>query len=343
MSHKTLILGGGGYIGNALVDTFLSNQDTNFTVYDTFIFDGPRQGVNSIRADVRDEPELRKAIDSHDTIISLAATVGDAASAINPTTTLWVNRDCVKKTKEFAKGKKIITISSASVYGTNENVVTEETPTNPLSLYAYSKCELEKVLADSNSFVARLGTVFGLSQNARLRSDLVLNTLVINAFFKKSLKVSGGNQFRPLIHVYDIAEVLYNQVYKDKGVTGVYNLGYGNISITDLANLVVNYLPDTQVTRSEVSFEDARNYRMSCDKAKKDFDFSPKFDFDAGIIELIAYFKKNPSIDMSNPFFRNDAWTKLYPHLITPNFPSLAPWPDYTEELSKIQLTSVVK
>ena len=123
-------------------------------------------------------------------------------------------------------------MSTCSVYGEHDAVLDENAPTNPLSVYAVTKLAAEDYLKNKNAIIFRLGTIFGLSDSyARIRLDLVLNTLTTRAIVDGKFKVFGGDQWRPLLHVRDAAQVW--QTNLETSHTGIYNLHYENVKIID--------------------------------------------------------------------------------------------------------------
>ena len=133
-------------------------------------------------------------------------------------------------------------MSSCSVYGTGEDMLTEDSELNPLSLYARSKIEDEKVLEGTNTIIFRLGTLHGISdQFSRIRFDLVVNTLVMRAMFHNKIVVFGGEQYRPLLHVRDVAVTIANTL--DRANTGIYNLHTENLKIINVARRIKDYFP----------------------------------------------------------------------------------------------------
>jgi nucleoside-diphosphate-sugar epimerase len=134
--------------------------------------------------------------------------------------------------------------------------------------------EAEKYLKSENHLILRLGTVFGVSDNfSRLRMDLVVNYMTANAITKGKLTVFGGAQWRPLIHVKDVAQVIVDNL--ESSAQGVYNIATVNIQIKDLAK-IVSSLTGCKIEYTERKFEDQRNYHVSIEKAKRDGVFTLK-------------------------------------------------------------------
>jgi len=264
---NVLVVGGAGYIGGAVTDA-LMERNIPFTVYDKLLYEHQYlKPVNFIYGDVRDTKKLKELLPNYTHVIWLAAIVGDAACQIKPELTIETNQNSVKWLSENYDGRIIFT-STCSVYGQNDNEVDENSSLNPLSLYAKTKVEAEKSLRDKNSLIFRLGTVFGVSDTySRLRMDLVVNYMTANAATKGKLSVFGGTQWRPLIHVYNVAEAIVNNL--EKPITGIYNLATLNYQIKDLAK-EISKITGCKIEYVEQKFEDQRNYHVSTKKAEKE-------------------------------------------------------------------------
>jgi len=265
---NVLVVGGAGYIGGAATDALIK-KGISFTVYDKLLYEYQYlKPVDFIRGDVRDTEKLRKILPKYTHVIWLAAIVGDAACQIKPDLTIAVNQESVKWLAKNYNGRIIFT-STCSVYGKNNNELREDSPLNPLSLYAKTKMEAEKYLRNKeNSLIFRLGTVFGVSDTySRIRMDLVVNYMTANALTKGKLSVFGGEQWRPLVHVKDVGRIIADNL--DKPVNGIYNLAAVNIQIKDLAK-IVSEMTGCKIEYTEQKFEDQRNYHVSCAKALRD-------------------------------------------------------------------------
>mgnify|MGYP001342731618 FL=1 len=140
-------------------------------------------------------------------------------------------------------------------------------------------------MANSNTICFRLGTIYGISDKfSRIRFDLVVNTLVMRAIFHKKVRVFGGEQYRPLLHVRDVAKAIYNTISQDN--TGIYNLHTENMKIIDVAQRIKEYFPTLEIETTESLFQDARNYKVSSEKAVSELGFEPTLKFEKSILEL---------------------------------------------------------
>lgn len=279
-----LVVGGAGYLGGAVTDLLLTSTN-NVLVYDVLLYEETyRKHIPFIHGDVRDRQRLRKCLDWANVVVWLAALVGDPACALSEDLTLEVNTNSVRFLNENFKGR-IIFMSTCSVYGAQEGLLDESSPLNPLSLYAKTKQWAEEILEESNALIFRLGTLYGISdQFSRIRFDLVVNTLVMRAFAHNKINVFGGKQYRPMLHVRDVARTIVQSL--DARNTGIYNLCSENVMIFDIARLVEECFPGLCVEITETKFEDSRNYRVSCDKARRDLKFDPRLRIEDGVKEL---------------------------------------------------------
>jgi nucleoside-diphosphate-sugar epimerase len=307
---KVLVVGGAGYVGGAVTD-LLANTDHQFRVYDGLLYEESyRKPVNFFFGDIRDKERLAPHVKWADAVIWLAALVGDGACALNPEITTEINQDMVKWLAENFDGR-IIFMSTCSVYGAQDGELNETSPLNPLSVYASTKLDAEKYLRDKNAIVFRLGTLFGVGdQFSRIRLDLVVNTLTVRAYCHGKIKVFGGDQFRPLLHVRDSAQAVVDALTIRE--TGVFNLHRQNVRIIDLAYQVRNHFPDLAIETTPMHFQDARNYRANSDKARKLLGFKPACSIDDGIEEVKELLVSGRLRDVDNPRYTNQAFLSMF-------------------------------
>lgn len=252
---NVLVVGGAGYIGGAVTDLLPDAR-----VYDNLLYEHEyRKDRDFVLGDIRDHAKLKEHLDWADAVIWLAAIVGDGACASNPELTQEINSDSVKWFAENFDGR-IIFPSTCSVYGAQDGLLDESSPTNPLSVYASTKLEAESFLKDKNAMIFRLGTVFGVSDEfSRVRLDLVVNTMTAKAYTEGKLKVFGGEQWRPLIHVKNIAEAMVYSL--DRDLSATINLSSENVKIVDLGKLVASHT-GVEIETVDIKFEDSRNYKV---------------------------------------------------------------------------------
>ena len=297
-----LVVGGAGYVGGGIVDKLKKNH--NVTVYDSLIYEESyRKDVDFVYGDIREQKKLLPLLDKCDAVIWLAALVGDGACAINPELTFEINSDSVKFLVENFN-KRIVFLSTCSVYGAQEGLLDESSTINPLSAYATSKVKAEDYLKDSDAIIFRLGTLFGISDEfSRIRLDLVVNILVTKALTEGKLTVFGGDQWRPLLHVIDVANAIDHTI--NLKTTGIYNLHYENFKIIDIANAIVERIPSASIETTPMKFQDARNYQVSSEKLFQDTGFKASTNLLQGIDEVFNLISNNRIKDVSHNRYSN--------------------------------------
>ena len=297
-----LIVGGAGYVGGGIVDKLKKHHQV--TVYDSLIYEESyRKDVNFVYVDVRDQSKLLKLFKNHDAVIWLAALVGDGACAINPELTFEINSDSVKFLAENFK-KRIVFLSTCSVYGAQDGLLNEDSSINPLSEYASSKVQAEEYLKGSNSIIFRLGTLFGISDEfSRIRLDLVVNILVTKALTEGKLTVFGGEQWRPLLHVNDVANAIEQTI--DSETNGIFNLHYKNFKIIDIAEAIVNKVDSAIIETTPMKFQDARNYQVSSEKLLSETGFKAEIDLNTGINEIYDLIANNRIKNVNHKRYSN--------------------------------------
>tara|TARA_B100001057_G_scaffold497506_1_gene601809 strand:- start:1445 stop:2386 length:942 start_codon:yes stop_codon:yes gene_type:complete len=291
--EKILITGGCGYIGTNLVNFFLK-QNYKITVIDTQWFGNflPKsKNLEVIKIDLRKiTSDLLK---NCSTVIHLASISNDPSSDLNPKLAWEIGPLATYELLELSRKKKVknfIYASSGSVYGiSNKKRVDETTSKLPLSDYNKQKMVTEKVIQsysrDFRTVIFRPATVCGLSK--RLRLDVSVNLLTYQAFRKKEITVLGGKQIRPNIHIDDMVS-LYNFAIKKKNLNGIFNAGFENISILDIAKKISKL---TGCKISIIKSNDPRSYRLDSTKILSK-GFKPKKNVDIAIYELLNFFKK---------------------------------------------------
>jgi nucleoside-diphosphate-sugar epimerase len=306
---KILVVGGAGYVGGGIVDKLILNHEV--TVYDSLVYETSyRKQVNFIFGDIRDQKKLNSILNNYDCVIWLAALVGDGACSINPILTQEINAESVKNLTKNYSGR-IVFLSTCSVYGAQEGVLSEESSTNPLSEYASSKLIAEKYLEDSNVIIFRLGTLFGISDNySRIRLDLVVNILVTKALMENKMSVFGGEQWRPLLHVNDVANAIDSTV--DTQVNGIFNLHYQNFKIIDIAEEIQKKIRTSEIIKTPLEFQDARNYQVTSEKLLRETGFKAEVDLTTGIDEIYDLISKNRIKDINDPRYSNQNFLNLY-------------------------------
>ena len=306
---KILVVGGAGYVGGGIVDTL--SKENEITVYDSLIYESAfRKDVNFIYGDIRDYKKINSILNNFDAVVWLAALVGDGACSINPTLTHEINSETVKNLVKNFNGK-IIFLSTCSVYGAQEGVLDENSEVNPLSEYASSKLIAEKYLEESDAIIFRLGTLFGISdQFSRIRLDLVVNILTTKALVDKKMSVFGGDQWRPLLHVKDVANAIEHNISSD--TKGIFNLHYKNFKIIEIAEKIKEKIPDVSIETTPLPFQDARNYQVSSDKLKLETGFEASIELTQGIEEMYNLISSNRIKDINDPRYSNQNFLQTF-------------------------------
>ena len=307
---NVLVVGGAGYVGGAVTD-LLQQSTHKVRVFDALLYEESfRKPVDFVYGDVRDLGLLKPQFAWADAVIWLAALVGDPACALHPDVSVEINQESVRTLTEEFDGR-IVFLSTCSVYGAQNKVLDETSPLDPLSVYAVTKLEGERYLTAKNAIVFRLGTLFGVGDLfSRIRLDLVVNTLTVRAHRTGTIKVYGGEQFRPLLHVRDAARAIVENLETQH--TGVYNLHRQNVRIIDLAYQVRNHFPDLLIEQTEMPFQDTRNYRVSSDRAQSVLGFKPTASIDDGIEDVRMLLDTGRLKDVDNPRYTNQAFLSMH-------------------------------
>lgn len=298
------VTGGAGYVGAVLVPKLL-RQNYQVTVLDLCIYgehvlDGCRNNPNLrlIKSDIRNRNELVRALRESDAVIHLACISNDPSFELDPALGKSINYDAflpLVRTAKECGARRFIYASSSSVYGIKqEQNVTEELPLEPLTDYSKYKALCEKILleeqtSDFTCLILRPATVCGYSP--RLRLDLTVNILTNHAVTNRKIKVFGGGQMRPNIHIEDMTD-LYVQAlqWPDERIRGgIYNAGYENFTVRELAEKV------RQVVGDDVAIEvsptnDSRSYHISSEKIRRELGFMPRHTIEDAIRDLVAAF-----------------------------------------------------
>ena len=307
---KMLIAGGAGYLGGYMTDVFLGKEDYDVTVYDNLLYE-PRylKNVKFVNGDIRDTEKLGKLLPEFDIVVWLAALVGDGACAINAALTEEINFKATKWMVDHFDGT-VIFMSTCSVYGVNSELIDEDAAPNPLSVYAATKLEAERyVIAHARDYlIFRLGTLYGIGDAfSRLRLDLVVNILTLRAVRGETLTVFGGQQWRPILHVREVAHAVEYCLEND--IRGLFNLSERNVIISELAQEIQKYIPDTNIQWQDLKFEDLRDYRVKNDRILAT-GWRPRFSLPEGIVELKRTFEEGRIKDTTDPVYSNVNYLK---------------------------------
>lgn len=297
---KVLITGGAGYLGSVLAEHLLNNG-YHVTVLDNLMYKQLSllhlfryDNFNFILGDVRDKEKLISLTKKSDIIIPLAAIVGMPACKANPELAIQVNYEHIKNIVHVLEPtQKLIIPNTNSQYGSSPDIITEDSPFKPLSLYAQTKCDAEEyVLKKGNGIVLRLATVFGVSP--RMRQDLLVNDFTYKAVIDGYLVLFEANFKRNYIHVQDIARTFLFMIENyDRCKNQVFNVGLSsaNLSKLELAEKIKEQVPNLVIKTDDYKEDfDKRNYIVSNAKIEG-YGWRPKFDLEYGIKQLIQAYQ----------------------------------------------------
>jgi len=300
---RILVTGGAGYIGSQLVRKLLA-KNYRVRVLDSFLFgDGSIRELRSnpdfevLQGDIRHIEDLVSSMKDCYGAIHLAGIVGDPACEIDPDATHAINYEATKLIVEVSKYRKLsrfVFASTCSVYGAAEDYrLNEGSVLNPVSLYAETNLRSEAIIlrgferTDTVPVIVRFATVYGASH--RMRFDLVVNILSAKAVKERKIKIYGGHQWRPNVHVQDAAEALIRclEAREDRVASEVFNIGSNeqNYRIIELGELVCRILPGTEMEVLEES-PDSRSYNVSFDKAVHVLESRPRKTVEDGVLEI---------------------------------------------------------
>lgn len=291
---KIFVTGACGYKGTVLVPKLLK-EGYEVTAFDIMWFGNSlpsHKNLSVIEGDIRRINDYN--LNGHDVVIHLSSVANDPCGDLNPKLTWEVSCLATMLLAEKASKcgvKQFIYASSGSVYGVkDEEQVTEELELDPISEYNKTKMVSEKVLLSYSDKMAiqiiRPATVCGFSD--RMRLDVAVNLLTMQALSKGEITVLGGDQTRPNIHIDDITNV-YIYFIKNPQHVGVFNAGFENISILDIANMV------SLKTNAKIKIKpsnDPRSYRINSDKLLNT-GFKPTKTVEIAIQEMIDLFRDN--------------------------------------------------
>lgn len=304
---KILVTGACGYKGTVLVPKLLE-RGHEVVAFDIQWFGNylrPHPALTVVQGDVRNDSEVN--LDGVDAIIHLSSVANDPCSDLDPKLTWEISCLATMQLADKASRmgiKRFIYASSGSVYGvTDEPRVTEDLPLFPLSEYNKTKMCGERIVLsyaqDMVTQIVRPATVCGYSP--RMRLDVSVNLLTMAALTKGKITVLGGAQVRPNIHIDDITD-LYIFLLDNPQHTGVYNAGFENISIMDIARMVAEHV-DAEI--EVLPSNDPRSYRVNSDKLLAT-GFRPKRTVEDAIKELVGLYRQGVLVEADQ--FHNLKW-----------------------------------
>lgn len=316
---NVLVTGGAGYVGSVLIPKLLA-EGHKVTVLDLYLYGTDVFGehandpnLTQVKGDIRDQATVSTALRGCNAVIHLACISNDPSFELNPDLGKSINFDAFRPLVRAAKAagvQRFIYASSSSVYGIKEEPeVTEELSLEPLTDYSKYKAMCERVLEEERepgfvTLTLRPATVCGYGPRQRL--DVIVNILTNHAINAGKIKVFGGSQARPNLHIDDMAD-LYCLTLQlpDKQIDGgIYNAGYENHSLMELAEIVRKVVG--KVAIEVVPTDDLRSYRVSSGKIQRELGFVPRHSIEDAVRGLKAAFDAKKLIDpMNNPLYFN--------------------------------------
>ena len=305
------IVGGAGYVGSVLIPKLLQ-KNYKVTCFDLMIYGEnllqKHENLKIIKGDMRDQNLLKNIIKDFDSVIHLACISNDPSFELNPDLGKSINFDAFEPLVKICENSSInqfIYASSSSVYGIkNEQNVNEKMSLEPLTDYSKFKVKCEEVLQKYNSknfttTIIRPATVCGYSPRQRL--DVVVNILTNLAYHKKNIKIMGGKQLRPNIHIEDMADayikILESNINKISGE--IFNVGFENQTVNKIADIVEKNMP-FKITKEIIESNDNRSYHISSKKILDKLNFLPKKNISNAVLDLIDKFEKKIFSDPLN-------------------------------------------
>lgn len=301
-----LVPGGAGYVGAVLVPKLLDAGHT-VTVLDLYMYGEDvlkpvetHPQLIQIKGDLRHPAVVEKALAGCDAVVHLACISNDPSFELNPALGRSINYDCFRPFVQAAKKagvKRFVYASSSSVYGIKEGVdVTEELPLEPLTDYSKYKALCEKVLTEERepgftTLILRPATVCGYSPRQRL--DVIVNILCNHAVNTGKVKVFGGKQLRPNIHIEDMTDLYCETLqFADEQIDGkIYNAGFENHSVLELAEMVKRVVGHNTVELEMVPTNDNRSYHVSSEKIARELGWRTKRTIEDAVVDMVRAFR----------------------------------------------------
>lgn len=315
-----MVTGGAGYVGSILIPKLLQ-AGHKVTVLDLYLYGddifgdfGSDQNLKQIKGDIRDAETVQRALEGCDAVIHLACISNDPSYDLNPDLGRSINHLAFRPLVQMSKAagvERFIYASSSSVYGIkNDEFVTEDLPLEPLTDYSKFKAICEAELAEEHqegfvTCVVRPATVCGYAPRQRL--DVIVNILASHAYNNGRIRVFGGSQKRPNIHIEDMTD-LYLFLLDQPGekIDGkIYNAGYENHTLLDIAGIVKSVIGEDLTVDIEPT-DDLRSYHVSSEKMRLELGFQPTHTIEDAVRDLVEAFKDERLIDpMNNPYYYN--------------------------------------
>jgi nucleoside-diphosphate-sugar epimerase len=317
---RVLVTGGAGYVGSVLVPKLLAAghrvRVLDLYLYGDHVLDAVKDhpGLEQVKGDIRDVDCLKRVLPGCQAVIHLACISNDPSFELDPALGKSINYDAFFGLVDISKDSgvgRFIYASSSSVYGVKPGQdVTEDLSLEPLTDYSKYKALCEDVLQAKRepgftTLTLRPATVCGYSP--RLRLDLAVNVMAAHAHFSRVIKVFGGGQMRPNLHIQDMTDLYLRTLEWDAAdIDGkTYNAGYQNHTVGEIA-LIVQSVMGEDVGITTTPTDDNRSYHISSGKIRRELGFEPQCTLQAAVQELKEAFQTGRVADpMTNPLYSN--------------------------------------
>jgi nucleoside-diphosphate-sugar epimerase len=320
---KLLVTGHHGFLGS-VVAPFLAEAGHDVTGVDSFLYRGcdlfpGGSPTRDFEGDIRDLSVSDLA--GYDAVVHLAALSNDPLGEVDRELTLEINHRASVRLARVAREAgvaRFVFASSCSMYGVSGDApVAEDAPLRPLTAYAESKARAEEELAELadegfSPVFLRCATAYGASP--RLRVDVVLNNLVGWAVTTGRVRIlSDGTPWRPLVHAEDVARTVAAVLEAPHETVRAEPLNVGrdseNHRVQELAELVEQALPGTEISIAGAADPDERSYRVDFGKLRRTLpDLELRWTAAAGAHELAAAYR---AAGMTFEDFDGDRFTRV--------------------------------
>ncbi|MEO0157760.1 MAG: NAD-dependent epimerase/dehydratase family protein [candidate division WOR-3 bacterium] len=306
---NVLVTGGAGYIGSVLCRELLERGHKVIVLDALFFGDmGIRDllghpGFKLIKGDIRVREDISRAIENTDAVIHLAALVGEPAASRWPELNRSINIDGTRNLLSFCGERLFLYASSCSVYGNQEGLVDEESPTMALGPYAESRIAGEEMVRGmaKNFVILRFATAFGLSP--RMRFDLLVNEFVLSGWRRGIIEIYNPQITRPFVHLADLSRAVCGALGSQPALGRIVNIGMGNFSKAILAEKIARI---TGAEIREISRgPDIRNYTISFERMEKLLGLKGSVSIEDGAREILMALERGKFPNPDDPIYYN--------------------------------------